>query len=108
MFDKSYIVHYRGHNGMKGTCGAEIHTTGNSKTVVLTELDTNQGMSVTNAVELIAAQVLEDNPELVGQTITWIEHYPHARDDETYDLVELNENLQNPSWKRIDISEYIS
>jgi hypothetical protein len=79
-----------------------------SKTVVLlTELDTtNDGTSVTNAVEYIIQSLIEQG-KVIGPA-TFIEHYERAdsQNDEFY-LVALTET-KGPDWKRITPQEVVA
>jgi len=76
---------------------------------MLTELPDNRGMSVTNAFEYIATQVLCQNRLHPGRVI-WIEHYPERGRDlpETLDLVTLEWSEEpdgwtasHPGWRRV-------
>ncbi len=91
-----------------------------SYVVILTELDDNPGMSVTNAAEEIAAAVVLANALPTSRTV-WIEHYEDgargtSQDRNTFDLLtfsaddpepvlragEWRVELGSPSWKALD------
>jgi hypothetical protein len=91
---------------------------GDHHVVVLSELPTNTGQSVTNAVEQLAGEVMLANVLPTNATVV-IEHYPaesHPPEDETYDLVTFANRdpepvlragawaveLGAPEWSRID------
>ncbi|SFP14356.1 protein of unknown function [Oscillibacter sp. PC13] len=66
---------------------------------VLTELEENPSTSVTNAVELIWAQMLR--AEKVPPQAAIIEHYSSRFFPLTFDLVTLDKYGQHPSWKSL-------
>ena len=85
-------------------CGVEIVDVDGKTYVILTEQPDNQGVSVTNAVEIIATAVYDqlfiDKPL---NKVVWIEHY--IEPEETYDEVTLFYNgaaFRQPQWKHID------
>ena len=47
-------------NRCQGFCGVDVHETPQGTVVVMTELDGNPAMSVTNAVETIATAVVQE------------------------------------------------
>jgi hypothetical protein len=85
--------------------------------VVCTELPSNEGMSITNAVEQIAAEVI--HAHRLPTPLVWIEHYEYGArgtpdDPATFDLVtfasyevenlgsylgEERKRIGEPSWK---------
>lgn len=88
--------------------------------VILTELADNEGMSVTNAAEEIAAAVVLANALPTSRTV-WIEHYEDGargtpEDPATFDLITFSADdpepvlragvwrieLGEPSWKALD------
>ena len=87
--------------------------------VICTELPSNPGMSVTNAVRRIAAEVIESHR--LPTPLVWIEHHPPATTDsrtETFEMVlfdsyEIREarssylgdravEIGSPTWKPLD------
>ena len=119
------IMEFRGHgHSFDSECGIKIWGIKSSPTslltkrhvVVMTELPDSKGLSVTNAVEIIASQVMEvylKNADLDG--LIWIEHYPprgratSLRIEESYDLVSLRfdgrefklDTSSGSGWKRL-------
>ncbi|MBN1180510.1 MAG: hypothetical protein JXD18_14975 [Anaerolineae bacterium] len=114
-----YTLYHRPHRGATlAACHVGIHTHPHGTVVVLTEPGDNPGISVTNAVEQIAAQVAMMD-ELDPAATVWIEHYPNRHPpgleddstfDETYDLVSFSWEMDGtgrlvpsrPVWKRLD------
>jgi hypothetical protein len=98
--------------GCRGICGVSIHRRLGYLLVVLTELRTNTGLSVTNCVEDLATDIatwLIENGTIEDATvIQWIEHYepnprrsPHG-DTETWDRVTMDwdgSRFNGPRWK---------
>ena len=86
--------------------------------VICTELPSNEGQSVTNAVEQRGAEVIRSHR--LPTPLVWIEHYPPEstnQESETFDLViftsyEITErapylgesrySIGEPTWKRLD------
>jgi hypothetical protein len=98
---------YKGYGNLDSKCRIRIHEFGGIHIVVVSELDDNQGTSVTNASEHIAQQVCAAH-ELDSNYVVFIEHYPAEkgiRDDETYDLVMFARTaggrLVSPKWKHL-------
>lgn len=80
---------------------------GEKKTVVVaTELNENQGTSITNAVEYLAAEVCKDFG-IEPSKLVWIEHYERDMElPERYDLVtmQFHDNQRGfrfvgPKWR---------
>lgn len=121
--DYDEIFDYESWHGAPAYCGVKIWTDGpcggaapTRYIVVMTELDDNPGMSVTNAAEIIATDVLNILlPGVDPEAMTWIEHYPPRGDahslrlPETYDLVRMRydgrqfkmDNRNGHPWKRL-------
>lgn len=88
--------------------------------VVCTELEENPGMSINNAAEGIAAEVISSNSLPIP--VVWIEHYEHGargtlQDPQTFELVifssyevedlgsylgEHRKRIGSPRWKPLD------
>lgn len=99
-------------------CRLRIYKHDGKTIFLLTELPDNPGMSVTNAVELIATWLLNDH-KLDPSEVFFIEHCPSGPDrDETYDQVSLNCTqrfpldgkrspwvAETPNWRRITLEE---
>ncbi len=71
------IYHYTNLHGYDRTafCRARHYKAGDKSIIILTELDQNQGTSVTNKIEWIALELLE-LWQLDKDNTVWIEHYP--------------------------------
>jgi hypothetical protein len=102
----SDYVHPTPHGGR---CHIRIFAAGGELPVVIcTELKDNEGMSITNAAELIAAEVLENHPHVFDpfalasiaglsydNPFVWVEHYEDGArgtpsDPATFALVEFS------------------
>ena len=99
---------YKDSYNRDARCGVEVVEVNGKIYVVLTELPDNHGVSVTNAVGIIATvvynQFLSNKPI---DKIVWIEHY--IEPEETYDEVTLFYNgavFQQPQWKQIKTPEW--
>lgn len=106
---------WTGSNGTQAHCGLRIFPRTGKHVVILTEMDSNTGISVTNDCEHLATLVLRDY-ELHPNFTIWIEHYsphsysqnPGADESETYDLIQFNWNGQHfsaPRWCRLTYAE---
>lgn len=110
-----------------GRCRVRIYEAssraGELPVVVCTEPPDNEGMSITNAAEQIAAEVLQDHPDVFDpfslgsipgieydKPFVWIEHYLDGAggtpsDPATFDLVEFShyeprEVLRSGEWRK--------
>ena len=110
---------FKGYWGVSSICGVDIYHQNDDKVVVvLTELPENHGTSITNAIELIAEQVVEAYG-LQNRDIVWVEHYPeqvdpynykHIMHENSFDLVvmtAIDNEFFNPQWKRISEVEFV-
>lgn len=105
---------WHGSNSTLAHCGLRIFPRTGKKVVILSEMDSNTGISVTNDIEHLATLVLRDYDLHPNFTI-WIEHYSphsyrHTPDDEleTYDLIQFNWNdnrFSAPRWCRLTYDE---
>jgi hypothetical protein len=110
--DKMDIFNFKGFYNFPAICGVELFYNAGKNIIVFTELPENEGISVTNAFELIATQYYNWRGLNKDQfPIIWIEHYPASEDrEETYDLVELeykNHKFFGPFWKPISKEEFL-
>ncbi len=85
---------WKQHPDGNSVCRRRVWQVGGALTVVvLTEVERNEGMSVTNAYERLAAMTLNDFPELDLGKIVWIEHEApqirHKGENEELDLVRV-------------------
>jgi hypothetical protein len=90
----------------------EILTMEKKAIVILSELEENEGMSVTNLVEHLATDVYNKFlKEYLPEQITWIEHYPEnayrsIKNKISFSLVTLEwygdrKAFYHPRWKHI-------
>jgi len=76
--------------------------------VLCSELPSNTGLSVTEAAEVIAGEVIPIISAQAGRPPVWIEHHPPVTTDgrsETFDLVlfsslEVSETLVEGRWRK--------
>jgi hypothetical protein len=100
-------------NSFPAFCDVRIYECGSygrQRVIILTELPDNTGMSVTNACEYIATELVRLHNLTPGYTI-WIEHYPDRHPagmekdrmfDESFALItfEWNGNRAcSPDWR---------
>ncbi len=124
-----YTYHYRGVWRDGGCCRIAVYApeaweADRRPVIVATELDDNEGSSVTNMAEYLAAEIvvrhfphLLDAPADEGQPVVWLEHYPpRAGAPAEYDRVTfapwriraawlggtLRRALGTPDWARLD------
>jgi hypothetical protein len=85
-----YIHHYRGYWSEGGKCRIRIYReAGRSPVVICSQLPDNDNTSVTNMVEYLAAQVIDEHD--LPTPLIWIEHYPeHKRKIGEYSLVRFS------------------
>jgi hypothetical protein len=107
---------YIGYHGCRSLGHLRLFDPGPDKpyTVIVTELDTNPGTSVTNAAEKLAASVWQFL-ERPARGMTWIEHYrdrafiaKRPQFKEHFDLVSFNQvgsTFRHPRWRRISKDE---
>lgn len=98
---------YKSPNGADGICRIEkIELSDQRILIVCEELEDNPGMSVTNAVEWVAAQVCRTY-DIDPLRLVWIEHYDaNLFGNDSWDIVrfgEMSENLEfvDPTWKNM-------
>ena len=98
---------YKGLWGCNCICYLEVQ----DHLVIATELDQNQGTSITNFAEHLATQVCEQF-NIPKNQLVWIEHYPdnHYRSEE-YDLVTftlVNGIFKKPQWRPLTAVEKLA
>ncbi len=70
-----YIHHYRGYWSDGGKCRIRIYQEdGNMSVVICSQLLDNKNTSITNMVEYLVAEVIEEHG--LATPLLWIEHYP--------------------------------
>ena len=107
-----FRFNYQGYWGCDSHCELEI--IGNL--VIATEVESNQGTSITNMAEHLATRICY-HYSLDPQSLIWIEHYPERGHDwnihpipESWDLVNFDRGVQtdgtprflHPKWKRLE------
>ena len=92
-----YIHHYRGYWSDGGRCRIRIYQEeGQNPVVICSQLPENKNTSVTNMVEYLVAEVIEEYG--LATPMTWIEHYPeHEREIGEWSLVTFS------SWERREV-----
>jgi len=103
---------YRSRSGAAGVCGVDIFECFNRLTVMLTELNNNFGVSVTNCFEELATDIASGLMDIGAvsdpRDIIWIEHDEGAAspaapwNGETWDEVTMpwdGKRFRAPSWK---------
>ena len=103
---------YRSRTGATGICGVDIYECFDRLTVVITELNDNPGISITQCYHELATDIalglmdvaVIDEPSV----ILWIEHYQGAVspkapwNGETWDEVTMQwdgRRFRSPTWK---------
>ena len=95
------------HLGMPGRCRVRIYKRKNgTHTVLLTELNSNTGESITSACERIATD-LAAAKRLNPKTTRWIQHEPPQDDlPQLFDELQFNWDAVNtahdPQWQSLD------
>ncbi len=105
---RAYRLRYRPWRGApEALCDIAVYRYPHGTVVVMTEPPDNRGMSVTNAVETIAALVANAEEMADPASVLWLEHYPdrHPKGrrgdplfEEIYDMVELRWNRNSRGW----------
>lgn len=97
-----------------GRCRVRLYLpdeAGDAPAVICSQVPDNVGMSVTNAAEYIAAEVISGHGLGAANPPIWVEHYPRSQAErqaglkETFDLVvfgnyEVREALRDGEWRR--------
>jgi hypothetical protein len=89
------LISYQGGPfGPKGVCNLRVWTApGRRPVVCLTELEDNPGMSVTNAIEKLAAQV---RPTIEGPEPVWIDKGQDWHDGQGPSIAEVHFGILDP------------
>lgn len=90
---------------VRGRCRVRIYKRNNTHTVLLTELDTNAGESITSACDRIATDLVMGKG-LNPKTTRWIQHEPGYGDlpqvfDELKFTWDSNRRASDPQWHRL-------
>lgn len=106
-----YSYHFpHGHLRLPGRCRVRIYKRNNgTHTVLLTELNTDSGESITSACEHIATDLAAARG-LDPRTTRWIQHNPPHNDlPQVFDELQLNWDAVNtasdPQWQRLDVEQ---
>jgi hypothetical protein len=101
------IFHYLGYGTHPSTCRLRLYDGPKGKVAIVSQMEGDQGTSVTNAAEDIASKVCREFSLNHGE-VTWVEHYEHTGEQETFDQVEFgisygrpNNTLANPRWSHL-------
>ncbi len=120
-----YIHAFRGPSGVRSACRVRLYVPDEDKilddapVVIVSELPDNPGTSVTNAIEQIAAEVMDAHSLALERVPLFVEHYPPeatGRGEETFDLVVFGHHeartvvrggvwrkeIGLPTWKPLD------
>ena len=102
---EQHTLNFKGSNGYPSACEITIYR----QTNIIIATDIDQGMSVTNACEIIANAVVQwfnVNPH----TMFFIEQYRPGRPDQTTDLVKFDfadgKAFRRPQWSHIAPDEF--
>lgn len=105
---EQYRLHFRATNGYPSSCDLTIYR--DIQLVVASE--TGEGMSVTNAAEIIATECVQQY-SLDPRRMLFVEHYPEAQRPmpygESYDLVTFTwdgKRARNPDWRHLTVAEF--
>ena len=101
---------YKSQWGWDSKCGLEVLNQQGFTLVIVTELDDNPGVSVTNFAEHLATHVCLDL-QIDPMKLVWVEHYPDAGkrpypypahwDAATFTFDILHGHFHSPSWFRV-------
>ena len=114
---EDYTHAFRGPTGGRSACRVRLYlpdaaepgeTLDDVPVVIVSEIPDNPGTSVTNAIEQIAAEVMDAHRFAMGRAPVFVEHYPPRAAggrDETFDLVdfahhEVREVMRGGIWHK--------
>ncbi|GAB3963590.1 hypothetical protein GCM10028805_66150 [Spirosoma harenae] len=105
---EQHRMHFKASNGYTGSCDLIIYR----KIQLVIVSETGEGMSVTNAADTIATEIVK-RYGLDPKRMLYIEHWPghqgFATYIETYDLVTFTWNkygASSPAWKHLPVEEF--
>ena len=111
------LYEYPGFRNCYSKCDLEIvRSVGRTTLVICTELENNPGTSVTNAAEIIATRLCQEDPTIDPEGLIWVEHYPERSAGrkqtpypETWDMVvfthRAGRTFRRPTWRRVSAEE---
>lgn len=101
------IYQWKNPNGLISTCDIERF----DDVILITELDSNSGPSITNGMESLLEDILNtEKTPFAPETIQVVEHYNRGVVKDTFDLVSFdynNKRVSNIRWKSITALDYI-
>lgn len=110
---EDYIHGFRGSSGVRSACRVRLYRPdeegeafGDVPVAIISELGANPGTSVTNAIEQLAAEIIDAYD--LRRVPVFIEHYPleaTGGSEETFDLVvfahhEVREIVRGGVWRK--------
>jgi hypothetical protein len=110
---EDYIHAVRGPSGVRSACRVRLYLPeeedeafGDAPVVIFSELAANSGTSITNAIEQLAAEIIDAYD--LGRVPVFIEHYPleaTGGHKETFDLVvfahqEVRKVMRGGVWRK--------
>jgi hypothetical protein len=112
---EDYVHAFRGPSGVRSACRVRLYlpdeakpseALGDAPLVIVSELAGNPGTSATNAIEQIAAEVIDAHA--LTRVPVFVEHYPLESTgwcEETFDLVvfahhEVREVMRGGLWRK--------
>ena len=107
-----FIFDFKGSikNEKSGFCRVRIFSVEDKIIVILTELDNNDGQSVTNCIEYIV-RALYQKGFVLDPSAMFIEHYERYKNNSytpfDFDIVTFEDNITFPKWKRITLQKVI-
>lgn len=108
-----FIFDFKEHikNANSGFCRVRVFTAQDSIIVIITELDNNDGQSVTNCIESIVHSLYKKGFIFLGTPAIFIEHYEDYKSNSytpfTFDVLTFENNIANPRWKRVSLQKLI-
>ncbi|POY44202.1 DUF4263 domain-containing protein [Avibacterium gallinarum] len=97
-------------NANNGFCRVRIFSAKDGVIVILTELDNNDGMSITNCIEDIVRGLYEEG-FILDSSAKFIEHYEeynsYSYTPFSFNSVTFENNITSPEWERISLQKLI-
>lgn len=98
----SMTVNYEAYNGLTSSVRADLFNLDNETLLTVgTEIDDNQGPSITNSVECFAKRIKQLFPTF--KNYQFIECYRWQGEPPTFDKITfVDEGFEKPSWQHLD------